>query len=114
MAEAGTSPPACYQTSLPVHRVMLRLRSNHDESDAPPQPVESNSVDSDESEYEVDDIEFDSDESDGNDCVEDGARLHNRTTMNRSYPLKLFFKLDADQGFEGQSVLMDDLYNTCQ
>ena len=25
----------------------------------------------------VDDIEFDSDESGGNDCVEDGARLHN-------------------------------------
>ena len=36
------------------------------------------------------------------------------TTMNRSYPLKLFFKLDTDQGFEGQSVSMDDLYNTCQ
>ena len=78
MAEAGTSPPACYhQTSLRVHRVMLRLGSNHDESDAPPQPVESNSADSDESEDEVEDIEFDSDESDGNDCVEDGARLHN-------------------------------------
>lgn len=61
---------------------------------------------------EVDDIEFDSDESGGNDCVEDGARLHNYDEPQLSS--ETLFMLDSDQGLEGQSVSMDDLYITCQ
>ena len=43
MAKAGTLPSACYETNLPVQRVMLSRDGIHHDSDAPPQPVESNS-----------------------------------------------------------------------
>ena len=43
MGKAGTLPSACYETNLPVQRVMLHHDGIHDDSDAPLQPVESNS-----------------------------------------------------------------------
>ena len=46
MAKAGTLPSACYESNLPVQRVMLRRDGIHDDSDASLQPVESNSEDS--------------------------------------------------------------------
>ena len=75
MAKAGTLPSACYETNLPVQRVMLRGDGIHDDSDAPLQPVESNSEDSSgESQDEDDNIEFDYDESVENDGVKDDTR----------------------------------------
>ena len=76
MAKAGTLPSACYETNLPVQRVMLRRDGIHHDSDAPPQPVESNSENSSgESQDEDENIEFDSDESVENESVEDETRL---------------------------------------
>ena len=62
---------ACYESNLPVQRVMLRCDGIHDDSDAPLQPVEPNSR---ESQDEDENIEFDSDESVENDGVEDDTR----------------------------------------
>ncbi|PFX11992.1 hypothetical protein AWC38_SpisGene24119 [Stylophora pistillata] len=74
-AKAGTLPSACYETNLPVQRVMLSRDDIHDDSKAPLQPVESNSEDSSgESEDEDENIEFDSDESVENDGSEDDTR----------------------------------------
>ena len=77
MAKAGTLPSACYETNLPVQRVMLHRDGIHDDSDAPLQPVESNSEDSSgQNKDEDENIEFDSDESVENDGVEDNTRTN--------------------------------------
>ena len=77
IAKAGTLPSACYETNLPVQRVMLRRDGIHDDSDVPLQPVESNSEDnSGESQDEDENIEFDSDESVENDGVVGDTRTH--------------------------------------
>ena len=55
-------------------------------------------------------IKFDSDESDGNDGVEDKARFHNYDEP-RLASHALFLMLDTDQGSEGRSISMEDLYN---
>ena len=56
---------------------MLRRDGIHDDSDAPLQPVESNSEDSSgQNKDEDENIEFDSDESVENDGVEDDTRTN--------------------------------------
>ena len=73
--QSGRGPCAssCYETNLPVQRVMLRREDIHDVSDALPQPVEPNS---DESQDEDQQIEFDSDGSTDSDGMEEQTRLN--------------------------------------
>ena len=64
MAKGKNIAICCYETNLPIQRVVLRRDGIHDDSDAPLKPVESNSEDrSGESQDEDENIEFDSDES---------------------------------------------------
>ena len=63
MAKAGTLPSSCYETNLPLQRVMLRRDETHDNSDAPLQHAAPSTEDIDaEGQDQDSDIEYDSDE----------------------------------------------------
>ena len=70
MAKAGTLPSSCYETNLPLQRVMLRRDETHDNSDAPLQHAAPSTGDIDAEGQDKDsDIEYDLDESVENDVT---------------------------------------------